>query len=198
MKSVLFLAVLSFSGLSFASSGGLFLEPSITYERGDSSINLPSPVDDTSGKIEGFGAGLRLGFHIHEAIFLGLDGRYSLPTFKDSGLDQNVRARSYNYGPVIGIQTPTDIGLRVWGSYILGAEMDPNKDKDVDEKFKKGKGYRIGSGIKLGDASLNLEYQYINYNKTEIQEASVFTGDTSDVKMKNHSWIVSVSFPVTF
>lgn len=91
-----------------------------------------------------------------------------------------------------------DIGLRVWGGYVMGGELDPEKDKNVDAKFKDAKGYRVGAGIKLGIASLNLEYQDLKYGTTEIEEAGVFTpgSNYNDVNLKNKSFILSVSFPI--
>ncbi len=200
MKKMLFLAFvfLNLCAVSHAADkGGFFLEPALTYENGSSKIDYKEPLDDSSGDIDGFGAGLRLGFHVYESVFIGVDGRYSLPNFEDSSLDQNVKSSAYNYGPVVGVQMPTALGLRFWGSYILGAELNPEKDEGVDQKFTDGRGYRLGGGIKLGIVSLNLEYQMITYNDTEIEDAGIFgSGDLDDVELKNNSWILSVSFPV--
>jgi hypothetical protein len=46
--------------------------------------------------------------------------------------------------------------------------------------------------------SLNAEYQYVKYDKTEIDQIGVFnTGfNTDDVFLKNKSFIASVSFPI--
>lgn len=179
--------------------GGLFVEPMLTYEKGDGKIDFPSPFDSSNTDTKGFGAGARLGFHIHESVFIGADGRYSMLNFKDSALDQNTDAKAFNYGPVVGVQMPTDLGIRVWGGYIMGGELDPDKDKNVDEKFKKARGYRVGAGIKLWAASLNLEYQDIKYKQTDIDEVGVFnTGySTSDSQLKTQSWVMSVSFPIS-
>ncbi|MFY7994230.1 MAG: outer membrane beta-barrel protein [Bacteriovoracaceae bacterium] len=180
------------------SAGGLFVEPMLTYEKGEGEIDYPSPINSSSNDIDGFGVGARVGVHIYESLFIGADGRYSMPNFKDSSLNQDVKAKSFNYGPVVGFQMPTTIGLRVWGGYILGGELDPEKDQNVDAKFKEAKGYRVGAGIKLGITSLNLEYQDIKYDKTEIQEVGVFTPGSSysNVNLENQSWILSVSFPI--
>lgn len=178
--------------------GGLFVEPMITYEKGEGEIDYPSPINSSSNDIDGFGVGARIGFHIYESVFIGADGRYSMPNFKDSSLNQDVKAKSFNYGPVIGFQTPTDIGLRVWGGYVMGGQLDPEKDQNVDAKFKDAKGYRVGAGIKLGIASLNLEYQDLKYGETEIEEVGVFTpgSNFNDIELKNQSWVLSVSFPI--
>lgn len=47
--------------LAEESKMGLFIEPAITYESGDTSTSYPSPFSNSSGKIEGFGLGARLG-----------------------------------------------------------------------------------------------------------------------------------------
>lgn len=180
-------------------NGGLFVEPILTYEQGETETDYPSPAGNSTGDIDGFGVGARLGFHVYEAVFLGVDGRYSMPTYKDSALDQNTDAEAYNYGPVIGFQTPGDLGIRVWGGYVMGGELDPDKDQDVDVKFKDAQGYRVGAGIKLGIASLNLEYQDLTYKESQIEEVGSFNfnnASTNDVELDQKSWIVSVSFPI--
>lgn len=203
MKRIILLGLIfSLStSLSHASDkGGFFLEPSLTFENGESNIDFPDslPIDDSDGDIVGFGAGLRLGFHLYDSLFIGADGRYSIPKFEDSSLEQDVDARQYNYGPVVGLQMPTTLGLRMWGTYIMGSELDPEKDKGVDEKFTDGSGYRLGTGIKLGVVSLNLEYQFIKYKDVEIEDAGIFGGGNfDDTELKNRTWILSVSFPVS-
>ncbi len=122
-----------------------------------------------------------------------------MPQFKDSSLDQKVDAKSWNYGPVVGVQMPTIIGLRVWGGYIMNGQLDPEKDKGVDEKFTHGRGYRVGAGIKLGLVSLNLEFQDLKYKETDIDEVGVFTPgySTNDIELNSQSWILSASFPIS-
>ena len=178
--------------------GGLFIEPMLTYERGQGEVNFPAPINSSDTDIDGFGVGARLGFHVLESVFIGADGRYSLPRFQDSSLNQDIKSKAWNYGPVVGVQMPTTIGLRVWASYILDASIDPEKDKKVDEKFTSGNGYRIGAGVKLGITSVNLEYQNIKYDKTEISEVGAFSPgfSRSDIELENSSWILSVSFPI--
>ncbi len=179
------------------SKGGLFIEPMLTYESGSSDVKFPAPAGSSTSDIDGFGVGARLGFHVHEAVFLGLDGRYSLADYKNDDTDINAGATAYNYGPVIGIQMPTTIGLRVWASYIMGGQLDPEKDNGIDLKFKDASGYRVGAGIKLAAVSLNLEYQEIKYNETELQNGGFFSGSTNNVTSENHSVVLSVSFPIS-
>lgn len=185
--------------LGFAvDKGGFFLEPSLTYQRGDGDVNYPDPIDDSDSDINGFGAGLRLGFHVYESFFIGADGRYSLLNFEDSSLDQDTDAKAFNYGPTVGFQMPTLLGLRVWGTYILGGELDPDKDEGVDAKFEDGSGWRLGAGVKLGIVSLNLEYQDMTFDETILEDAGVFSGTSlNDVELDSKAWILSVSFPVS-
>lgn len=180
-----------------ADRGGLFVEPAVTFEKGDTSVNYPSPFSDSSGDSNGFGLGARVGFHLSDIIFLGMDGRYSRPKFKDSTANYDATANSYNWGPVAGIQMPI-VGLRVWASYIAGSELDPAKDGALDVKFVSGSGYRVGAGMRVALVSLNLEYQHINYSRTELQQLGPFTTTSSfdNVELNNNAWIASVSFPL--
>lgn len=188
--------LISFPALA-SNQGGLFIEPMLTYEKGEADVDLPDPFGSSHSTIDGFGVGGRLGFHVLESVFIGLDGRYSKPNYKNSDTDINSEASAYNYGPVVGIQMPTPLGIRVWAGYIAGGEMDVNKDEGVDFKFKDANGYRIGGGIKLAMVSLNLEYQQITYNETELSDAGIFSGSTSNVDQTNNSYIFSVSCPIS-
>lgn len=203
-KIILVTSIVAISSTSaFAQSdaakkgSGFFVEPMVTYEKGTGDIKFPDPFGKADTKLEGFGVGARLGFHIYDSIFIGADGRYSMPRYNDDSLSQKVNATSWNYGPFVGIQTPTAIGLRVWGGYIMDGQLDPDKDKNVNLRFSQGKGYRVGAGIRLGITSVNLEFQDITYDKTKVEEVGIFnTGYSSkDFDHQNTSWVVSVSFP---
>ena len=121
-----------------------------------------------------------------------------MPKLKDTTLNQDIKSKSWNVGPMVGLQMPTPLGLRFWGSWILAGVLDPDKDQGVDEKFKSGNGFRLGGGLRVALVSLNIEYQHIKYDETQIQEAGVFTPgySTSDIALKNNSLIVSVSIPI--
>lgn len=179
---------------------GLFIEPGVTYENSDGDINWPSPLNDSSSELEGFGVLARVGVHVSDAVFIGADGRYSQPKFKNSAGDNDVDSEAFNYGPILGVQMP-NIGLRVWGAYILDAELDPKSytvgGSELDGKFENGEGYRIGAGFKVYMLSLNLEYQRIDYDRARVEEAGPFDpGSVFDsVELKDDSWILSVSFP---
>lgn len=175
---------------------GLFVEPAITYEVGDLDVNYP--FASSSGETKGFGLGARVGFHVNDVLFVGVDGRYSKLDFQDTNsvFNYDTSADSFNVAPVIGVQMP-DIGLRVWGSYILSSNMDPKEDSSIDLKFADGTGYRLGVGFKVYSVSLNLEYQKVDYDKTTIQQVGPITNTSTDgVTLKNETWIASVSFPI--
>jgi opacity protein-like surface antigen len=184
-------------GVAHADSGA-FIEPMATYETGSGDVNFPSPINSSDSKVKGFGVGARVGAQVWQTVFAGVDARYSIPKLKDTTLDQDVKSQAWNAGPMVGIQMPTIVGLRFWGTWILAGQLDPDKDKGVDEKFKSGSGFRLGGGFRIGLVSLNAEYQYIKYDETEIQEVGVFTPGytTSNIVLKNKSFILSVSIPI--
>ncbi len=179
------------------SKGGIFLEPLVTYESGQSEVNYPSPFSNSTGDIVGFGLGARVGLHISEILLLGLDGRYAQPQFKDSSVQYDAKATSMNVGPVLVLQMP-DIGFRFWGNYILKSELDPKQSGSLDVKFTDGTGYRLGTGFHVASISLNLEYQEIKYGKATLEQIGPFASSAvfDSVDLEYKSWIASVSFPV--
>jgi hypothetical protein len=181
-----------------AEASGLFVEPMVTYETGSGDINFPAPVNSSDSKVKGFGVGARAGGQVLDVIFAGVDGRYSIPNLKDTSLNQDIKSKAWNVGPMLGLQMPTALGLRFWGSWILAGELDPDKDKGVDEKFKSGNGFRLGGGLRVALISLNVEYQHLKYDETEIQEVGVFTPgfNTNNISLKNNTFIMSVSIPI--
>jgi len=192
------LFALSSPNTSKAADGamGLFVEPMVTFELGNSSVNYPSPLSSSTGTIEGLGIGARAGVHLLEVLFVGLDGRYAMPRFRDSTASYDTRATSANWGPVVGAQMPI-VGLRVWGSYIVGGEMNPEESGSLDVKFQKGTGYRVGAGFRIMFVSLNLEYQQLKYGQTTLERVGPFSGASAldNVQLDNKSWIASVSMP---
>jgi hypothetical protein len=195
-NGLLALALFGFSITgAYAAKGGVFVEPMVTYEQGKGKINYKSPINDSTSNMDGFGLGARAGFHVSDIIFIGADGRYSKPTFKDSSFNTKSNAKAWNWGPTLGVQTPTDLGIRVWGTYIVDGQVDPEKDKGIDAKFKDGSGYRLGAGIKLWITSLNLEYQRMTYDTTDVK-TNLANFSTKNASLKNNSWILSVSFPI--
>lgn len=76
--------------------------------------------------------------HILKTIFIGVDGRYSVPN----------SLTPYNYGPVVGVQIRTKIPVRIWsGPNISGLE---SRGPD---------GVRLGAGIMLKRIHINMELQ---------------------------------------
>lgn len=180
-----------------AKDAGLFVEPAVTYETSD--FDVAYPFTNSQGETNGFGLGARLGFHVNDVLFLGVDGRYSKLNFEDrnSSFNYDADADQFNVAPVIGIQMPV-IGLRVWGSYIVTSTLDPEQASGIDMKFSDGKGYRVGAGFRVLAVSLNLEYQKIEYDKTTVQQLGPIPAFATDnVKLENEAWIASVSFPIS-
>ncbi len=174
---------------------GFFVEPMLTYESGEADVDLPSPFGSSQSDINGLGIGGRIGFHAMEVLFVGIDGRYSRLTYENNDTNIDTDATSYNFGPIIGLQVPGPLGIRVWAGMITNGEMDLEKDQGVDFTFKDAGGYRVGAGIKLASVSLNLEYQEITYDKTQMNDAGIFSGSTRKVDQEYKSYVLSVSFP---
>ncbi len=177
--------------------GGLFVEPMLTYEQSDTELDYPSPLGKSEGDLEGFGVGARLGFHVYEALFIAADARYTMPDFNDDDNDYKADGKAYNYGATVGLQVPSDIGLRVWGTAVLGGQMDPDKNNGADLKFEDASGYRLGAGILLGTVSLNLEYQDISYGKSKVESLGSFDSniESDDIDATTTGYVASVSFP---
>ena len=87
-------------------------------------------------------------------------------------------------------------GLRLWGGYVFGGELDPEKSGAVDVKFKDAKGPKIGVGFKVMMVSLNVEYAELEYDKSVLQEVGPISG-SFDSKLTNKMGMISVSMPLT-
>lgn len=201
MKKILLLSSMLLTLMDTAKAddlAGFFVEPMLTFERGRGDVNFPSPIHNQDTELDGFGVGARFGGHVWETIFMGIDARYSIPTFKAKGLNQDVAAKAWNVGPMVGAQMPFLIGLRGWASLIVAGEVDPEMGANVNEKFKSGLGFRVGAGFNIAFVSLNLEYQKIKYDKTTLEDVGVFAVNATrdDVELDNDSMILSVSFPL--
>ena len=194
LKTGIIIAILALANSALA-DGGLFLEPAITYQSGKTTVSYPAPFSDSSEEVKGLGLGLRLGGHVMDSLFFALDGRYSRPRYESSALGGDADASAYNAGLTLGGQTPL-AGLRVWGTYILAGELNPESISNVDVKFNDFRGYRVGVGLYVAAISLNLEYQEGKYNSTTVEDAGGFSGSSDDITGKDRSYIVSVSFPL--
>ncbi|MGZ3788157.1 MAG: outer membrane beta-barrel protein [Bacteriovorax sp.] len=197
-KLVLISAIWIIAFSAQAAVGGAFLEPLVSYETGTGDVSFPPPINSSDSKVRGFGLGARAGIQALDVLFVGIDGRYSFPKFKDANLSQDIKSNAWNLGPMVGIQMPTIVGLRFFGTWILTGELDPDKDKGVDEKFKSANGFRLGGGFRIGLISLNAEYQYVKYDETTIEQVGVFNPgfNANDIQLSNKSFIFSVSFPI--
>lgn len=204
IKSCLRLAVGAFFILivtpsAFAQDMGpeLFFEPSITYETGRPVVSYPPPLGSSKGHVNGFGLGARFGLHFLDVFFVGLDGRYSIPQYRDSSVDYNAKSVSTNWGPTIGMQFP-DFRVKLWGTAILGGDLNPEGSGTFDVKFEKSEGFRLGLGIPVANVNLNIEYQRMKYDRTLLEGLGPFTAshEFNRVTVDNNSWIASVSFPL--
>ena len=177
---------------------GLFVEPGVTYEMGKTKTDWPG-FSSSSGESSGFGLMGRLGLHVYDIVFAGVDARYSMPNFKDSSVNYSADATQFNWGPMVGIQTPV-FGIRVWGNYIVGGFLDPKQSGNgFDVKLNNPTGYRVGVGGRFLMLSVNLEYQNLKYDSLSVESFGGFSvnGNYTSVKPTNESWIVSVSFPIS-
>lgn len=198
LKTLIYTALLSavVTTTAQADTGGLFVEPAVTYETGTLKLTYPPPSNSSDENIKGFGLGVRLGFHVYDVIFLAFDARYSKPNYDSSALGTSADSSAYNAGLTLGLQTPV-AGLRVWGTYIADGMIDPNEINNVNMKYSNFTGYRVGAGIYVAVVSINLEYQEAKYGKTTVENVGPFAGGTlDDVNGTQKSWIVSLSFPI--
>lgn len=177
---------------------GFFAEPMVTYNLGSkTTTNWPTPFSDSTGSINGLGVGARVGMHLAEIFFVGADGRYLMPKFKDSSVNYDASATAYNWGVTGGLQTPI-AGLRVWGTYIFDGQVDPERSGNIDVKLTKGKGYRIGVGMYVSVVSLNLEYQDLKYDNLNVESIAGVGANANfnSISTEDKAWIASVSFPI--
>lgn len=188
---------LAFAQYSNAEGNGLFVEPAVTYERSTTATDFPSPLSSSTGTVEGLGLGVKVGLHISDIVFAGLDVRYGMPQYKDSSVTYDAKSVATNWGAVVGAQMPV-VGLRLWGGIILGGELNPEASGSFDVAFKKATGYRLGAGFRVTAVSLNLEYQELQYGETLLEQFGPFSpGSTlSSVNPATKGWIASVSFPL--
>lgn len=179
-------------------SGGFFVEPMVTLSREDADIKTSqvTPFDDTSGTLMGYGVGAKLGMHVSEAFFLGIDGRFSRAKMDDSSYGA-ATGNLYNVGVTAGAQMPI-VGLRVFATYVPWGAFDPGSgEQGFDVKFEEAKGFRVGAGFRVAMVSLNLEYQKLKYDDTTVESIGAFSpGTSTGVDYETEGWIASVSFPL--
>ena len=195
--TLLFLSGLFLTPTAFAQSG-FFLEPMVTYQDLKADIEYPNTfLSDSSGEIKGPGLGLRAGGHVLDTLFLAADVRYAQPKYKDSNFESE--AKAMNYGVVLGLQMPI-AGLRLWATYIVDGNLDPKEDNSVDLKFKEAKGQRFGAGLHVAMFSVNIEYQNVKYDSTELEKIGPFANVNAQdsIELTEKGYVASVSFPISF
>ncbi|MBL7543300.1 MAG: hypothetical protein JNL11_05760 [Bdellovibrionaceae bacterium] len=181
------------------SEGGLFIEPMLLTVQEDSTIKtsqLPIITDDTSGTSSGFGVGLRFGGHVSEVFLLGVDARYTKMRMSDS-FYESADSNAYNIAPVVGVQTPY-YGIRLLAGYVVAGENNPDAGvQGLNLKFTEATGWRVGAGIHIAAVSVNVEYQDLTYNATQVESlGSLNVNNTTSVDANNRGYTVSLSFPV--
>lgn len=198
-KSFVSVVILLFmSSFAHADLLGIFIEPMVTYQKADATVNWQAPLESSSSTITGSGVGLRLGYHALDVLFLALDARYAQPEWKNSTDDLASKVTDINYGATVGFQPPI-LPLRFWGTYVLGGSLDPLESRGFDTRFTKAQGYRLGAGMQILLISLNLEYQELKHSGLEIENAGPFTGiGAGTTEMNSKAWIVSASLPLSF
>jgi hypothetical protein len=184
---------------TYLSRGGVFIEPLIFYSAEDSSVHssqLPIINDDTSGNSNGYGLGFRVGGHAAEILLIGLDARYANMKNDDS-FYKDADVTVYNLAPVVILQTPF-LGVRLLAGYVALGESNPSRgSQGIDLKFTEGTGPRLGAGVYVGPVSLNLEYQDLTYNKTEIESfGSVAVNSATNIDTTVRGYTLSLSFPI--
>lgn len=173
-----------------------FAEPLLFIGQNEGDVKATgSNVGDDTADIREAGLGLRLGGYLGERFFLAADGRYGRSSFSDS-FYKDVDSNHMNYGVVAGVQTPW-AGIRVWGTSVLGGELNPDEgDDNLDLKFTDARGYRVGAGLNIAAVSLNLEYQNIEYGDTDIESAGI--GNVRAVDASEEGVALVLGFPIGF
>lgn len=179
--------------------GGFFLEPMLFASQEDQTIKsaqLAAAAGNSSTSSRGYGAGLRIGGHLSEIFLLGLDARYARVDAGNSYY-RSEDANVYNIAPFIGAQTPF-FGIRVLAGYVAAGENNPGSSKQgLDLKFKEAAGWRLGAGLHVGAVGINLEYQDLTYNRTEIEAYGQIAQNTdTNIDMQSKGYALSVSFPI--
>lgn len=206
MIKIIFVSVMTFlSTASYADSArplGGFIEPILLYDKGDVNVNFSQAtgglLSDSKESLSGFGLGARLGMHVYESIYVGLDGRYYSNKYDSSALGGSSTAAAYDLGLVAGISMPVtnDLSLRGWLSYIAAGESDPGDINGVDVKYTGLTGFRLGAGLLVSAISINLEYQDSKYSTAQVSAASIAFTAPDSIKPSEKKYIVSVSIPL--
>lgn len=163
-------------GFASVSQAGVLIEPYLGYEMGKTK-------DFSEGKYDGTQMGLRLAYKTPVMLWLGVDGTFGVSgkVKPDVGTEEDA-TRTTMYG-VVGIDLP--ILLRGWVGYSFSDEVK------VDSGKFKGSGYKVGLGF-TGLPFVSLNFEYIN------EKFNDFEGISLPQDLKNDSYVLSVSLPLSF
>ncbi len=182
-------------GSSSGSNGGLFLEPSIYVESGTGQFTSSTGIINFDGKLEGYGVGVKGGVHFADIWFGGLDIMYSMPKFTESNGRFSSNTKNILVGVVTGVQMPI-VGLRVWGGFIPYGTLDQDKDRGLQMKFSNPSLFKLGAGMHVSMLSINLEYMWGKYGKSEITNDGSNFATFADAEAKQNVFMLGVSFPL--
>lgn len=164
--------VLGFTGVAKAD---LMVEPYLGYEFGKTK-------DAAKGDLTGTQMGLRLGYKSPLMLWAALDGTFGVSGEFKPDVGGNSDAKRTTLSAVVGVDLP--ILLRAWVGYGISNEMK------LDSGTAKGHNYKLGVGFTaLPFVSLNFEYLNEKYDD--------LPGGTPG-ELKNDSYVVSVSLPLSF
>jgi hypothetical protein len=98
---------------------------------------------------------------------------------------------------MIGLQTPL-FGIRVMAGYVVAGENNPAAGaQGVDLKFKEATGWRVGAGLYIFAVSVNLEYQDLTYNTTEVESfGSIAVDRATSIDANSRGYTLSLGFPI--
>lgn len=173
-----------FSTSAFA---GVFLEPYVGYQSGDTTSELTLTAPSASSvsndlKVKGVSFGARVGviaFH----MALGAEYLHGDVETQDNG--DTTKYKEDNFGPFISI--PLFASFRLNGTYFPSAKI-----KSDDKTEFEGTGYKLGLSMRL----ISVFHLSVDYLSTEYDEATVpgstigtFTGDKKTT-------LISLSVPL--
>lgn len=190
LKTLWIVSVLLFAGTANAS---VLFEPYGGYSVGNLSETAAGATTSTSGSINGFGYGGRVGFVFNH--FAIVAGEYQGISAKEqlTGSTTPVNWTQSTYFGTLGFQVP--MGLRVLASYGWDLEAD---ESGATPTHYKGTAVKFGIGWHLMyHVAINAEYTI--YTVTNYRQNTT-TGPISDLYSKfNYSaGMVTLSFPFTF
>jgi hypothetical protein len=174
--------------------GGFYIEPGLIGVNHDADFKMSSGSADSTGNSKGVGLDLKLGGHIADTVLLALDAQYQRAHFDESAYE-GADVNSYNWGPMVGVQTPV-FGARLWTTYVLDGIYDPSSGANgFDTKSKDPYGWRFGVGFRVSVVSINLEYEDLTYRSTDI-ESTGSLASAPNVDFAQRGYGLSVSFPM--